>query len=110
MDLASSQVEESAGAKLWQMRAESAFDRLWNVPPPRHMTEGLPHVAKLRKRRKIKQRAKRRALRWLAEQLAIQAPECRFEAFTSETCAKVIDLCQAMTLEKVRAWSKERGH
>lgn len=91
------------------MRAESAFERLWNTPIPKHLTEGMSHTARLRKRRQIRQRAKGRALKWLAEQLGIATAACNLETFDAKTCARVIELCYPMDSLKVRAWSKERG-
>lgn len=109
MDRAQIPVETTAGVKLWQARAESAFERLWNVSPPKIMTEGMSHAARLRKRWKIKQRAKRRAVKWIAEQLGVSAPDFTFADLDGEECKRAIELCRGMDLQKVRTWSKERG-
>jgi hypothetical protein len=99
-------VEEPSYADLVQARmtAQAAFDQLWKVIPPKHITQSLAPAARKRNQYRIRRRAKVRAERWLAEQLGVQ--HWQIESMDPVTCAKVAELCGQMDAKKVRAWSK----
>lgn len=92
-------------------RAHASFDPLWkdahlmydDLPPG-----GSRAYEKMRKRaiKRIQQRARNRAYKWLAKQIGIPEKESHIGWFDLDLCEQTVHVCQGIEPEDVRAWAK----
>lgn len=85
-----------------RMRAHAAFDPVWkNWQAAYPGQRGTPN---------IRQAARGRAYRWLAEQLGIDFRRCHIGEFDVQACERVVAIIQEQrpTAVTVRAWWKAR--
>lgn len=95
-------------------RAHAAFDPLWKEAPAMYddlPDDSTPAGAKLRRKQehRIRQRARKRAYQWLAEQLGISANDCHIGFFDLDQCERVVSVCCRATTWDVRAWAKQQA-
>lgn len=67
----------NAELRQWKMKAHTAFDQLWKIPP-----------------RLLGNRSN--AYAWLAERLRIEPKHCHIGMFDVATCKRVVEVCETL--------------
>lgn len=73
----------------WKIRAHAAFDPMWEqkLTVERRADPKYP-----------KKKARGKAYAWLAKQLGIRFEDCHIGMFDVETCQRVVEICNPLTI------------
>ena len=97
--------------RIWRDKAHKAFDPLWLefAAIPAYQ---IPRANSKKKRARALSRnqatARRRAYRWLAEQLRMSLDEAHIGMFDEATCRRVVAVCRDVTVWDIHEWAKRK--